>query len=111
MTLRQTWYGSPSVSNHDDWSFVFEEASEEIHPLLYALKDQYVALPVVGFELEGSKGEILAEGELLWKEQKIIVLLPYQSDDKETFEQYGYDVYLFVEENLEILLRELGDKL
>src|SRR5690606_3369152 len=103
-------WSTPSVSNHDDWSFVFEEASEVIHPLLYSLKDQYVSMPVVGFELEGVKGEILAEAELFWADQKIIVLLPYQLDDKEVFEQHGYDVYLF-EDNLELLLRELGDKL
>ncbi len=67
-------------------------------------------MPLVGFELEGAKGEILAEAELLWKDQKIIVLLPYQFDDKEVFEQQGYYVYLF-ENNLEILVTELGDKL
>lgn len=99
-----------SESNHDDWSFVFEEASEVIYPLLYALKDQCISMPLVGFELEGAKGEILAEAELLWKDQKIIVLLPYQFDDKEVFEQHGYHVYLF-EDNLEILVTELGDKL
>ncbi|MGO3919507.1 hypothetical protein [Acinetobacter venetianus] len=103
-------WDTPSVSNHDDWSFVFEEASEVMHPLLYALKDQGVSMPLVGFELEGSKGEILAEAELLWNDQKIIVLLPYQFDDKEVFDQQGYDVYLF-ENNLEILVTELGDKL
>ena len=106
---RLSW-NTPSVSDHDDWSFVFEEASEVIHPLLYALKDQCISMPLVGFELEGAKGEILAEAELLWKDQKIIVLLPYQFDDKEVFEQQGYYVYLF-ENNLEILVTELGDKL
>jgi DEAD/DEAH box helicase domain-containing protein len=42
----------------------------------------------VGYELAGSKGEVLAEAELAWPEQRLAVIL--NPEDTEPFEAAGW---------------------
>ena len=49
-------------------------------------------LPEAGYELEGNKGEVVAEAELAWPEQKLAVVM--QPEDAEAFEQAGWRCWL-----------------
>ena len=48
--------------------------------------------PQAGFELEGSKGEVIAEAELAWPDQQLAVVT--QPEDVEAFEQAGWRCWL-----------------
>ena len=49
-------------------------------------------LPFVGFELD-KNGEIIAEAELAWEENKLVILTEEQIDYKEIFEANSWLVF------------------
>lgn len=51
------------------------------------LKDS-LSLPELGYELEGPKGEVLAEAELAWPDQQLAVIL--DADQRPCFEAAGW---------------------
>jgi DEAD/DEAH box helicase domain-containing protein len=99
------WSGaeqSPSMDPYDVWvqgasaaaaeqapdvlpqqALAWQELTKFVHPscqpLLNALQPvifkEALALPELGYELEGPKGEVLAEAELAWPEQQLAVIL------------------------------------
>jgi DEAD/DEAH box helicase domain-containing protein len=70
---------------------IFDDAAKECASKLMALG---VSAPsTVGFELEDSKGAIIAECELAWEREKIALLLSAQMDSKDKFEENGWTVY------------------
>jgi len=70
---------------------IFDNAAKECASKLMALG---VSAPTtVGYELEDSKGAIIAECELAWEREKIALLLAAQMDSKDKFEENGWTVY------------------
>jgi DEAD/DEAH box helicase domain-containing protein len=70
---------------------IFDDAAKECASKLMALG---VSAPsTIGFELEDSKGAIIAECELAWEREKIALLLSAQMDSKDKFEENGWTVY------------------
>ena len=51
------------------------------------LKDA-LSLPELGYELDGPKGEVLAEAELAWPDQQLAVIL--DADQRPCFEAAGW---------------------
>ena len=70
-----------------------ELVSSDLRRLVKDLFKRQAPVPVVGFELTGKTGVVLAEAELAWPEQNIAVLLPEQRDSKPAFEQAGWQVF------------------
>ena len=52
---------------------------------------------VVGFELEDSQGEIIAEGELAVPARKLVYLTEEQVDAKQAFEDLGWQTFTYFE--------------
>lgn len=70
---------------------IIDDAAKECASKLMALG---ISAPsTVGFELEDSKGTIIAECELAWEREKIALLLSEQMDSKEKFEENGWTVF------------------
>jgi DEAD/DEAH box helicase domain-containing protein len=82
--------GSPEQAKA--WQVVTELVNPSCLPLLSALQAQWLergfALPEVGYELGGSRDEVLAEAELAWPDQQLAVIL--DPDDAPVFEAAGW---------------------
>lgn len=59
-------------------SEVLKDTDETLHEGLRRLIDKNLPLPQVAYELQDKSGEIIAEAELGWVEQRIAGLLPHQ---------------------------------
>ena len=87
---------SPSQYNVSDESWaeimnqIFDDTAKECVSKLMALG---VSAPsAVGYELADSTGTIVAECELAWEREKIVLLLLVQMDGKDKFEECGWTV-------------------
>jgi DEAD/DEAH box helicase domain-containing protein len=74
------------------WQVVTELVNPSCLPLLSALQAPWLErgfdLPEVGYELGGSRDEVLAEAELAWPDQQLAVIL--DPDDAPVFEAAGW---------------------
>ena len=63
-------------------------------------------VPVVGYELEGSRGGVAAEAEIAWPDQKVAVLVGEQTGFREVFLTHDWSVLVPDEEKewVEILM-------
>jgi DEAD/DEAH box helicase domain-containing protein len=82
--------GSPEQAKA--WQVVTELVTPSCLPLLSALQAPWLErgfdLPEVGYELGGSRDEVLAEAELAWPDQQLAVIL--DPDDAPIFEAAGW---------------------
>lgn len=92
------------------WQNVLDEVADEAVPFVELMIELNFPIPMVGFELTGAKGAVLAEGELVWEDAKIALLLPDQEDDGALFAQHGFQVHI-LEQGSEEYIRELRDTL
>jgi DEAD/DEAH box helicase domain-containing protein len=74
------------------WQELIKFAHPSCQPLINALQPvifkEALALPELGYELEGSKKEVLAEAELAWPDQQLAVIL--DMDQLTCFETAGW---------------------
>ena len=63
--------------------------------------------PVVGFELANDGDEVLAEAELAWPTQRIVVLHGEQVEKVSLFERRGWHAYSFDESTVERITNDL----
>ena len=89
--------GGSAISEDDSqWRALQEYTTPEGMKLLSLLeqpiRERGLALPEVGFELTGSKDEVLAEAELAWPSQLLAVVL--QHEDQNAFEHAGWRCWL-----------------
>lgn len=86
-----------STREHDktaaDWMDTMELVAADMRRLVKDLFKRQAPVPMVGFELTGNNGVVLAEAELAWPERNIAVLLPEQRESRPTFEQAGWQVF------------------
>jgi DEAD/DEAH box helicase domain-containing protein len=91
-TMAEAPSGATTPEQNQAWTALAELVNPSCMPLLNALKaplqEQQRELPEVGYELAGSKGEVLAEAELAWPEQRFAVIL--NPEDTEPFEAAGW---------------------
>ena len=72
-----------------------ELASEAVRPLVKAVFSSGAPVPAPGYELtDETGGRVLAEAELAWEEQKVVVLMDAQRDDEPAFENAGWTVFV-----------------
>ncbi len=78
-----------------DWDGIKEQIyTDEAIEFMQACVDAGIEAPsVVGYELEGDNGVIIAEGEMAWEARKIVFLTAEQTEEnKEVFEEHGWTV-------------------
>jgi DEAD/DEAH box helicase domain-containing protein len=80
-------------SDRAAWEEVRELADPLLRDFLHVLEKQGAALPEAGFELAQESGEVAAEAELAWPEQKVSLLAGWQSACQAVFEQSGWRTY------------------
>lgn len=65
-----------------EWIDAIGSTLEALQPGLKLLAQQGLAVPAVGHELANARGHVVAEAELAWPEQLLVVLRPDQADMK-----------------------------
>ena len=88
------------------WENVLDEVAEEATEFVEMLIELNFPIPVVGYELEGAKGAVLAEAELVWEDAKVALLLPDQEENSALFEQRGFTVHA-LDNGSETYIRDL----
>ena len=77
------------------WQELIRFAHPSCQSLLSALQPvilkNALLLPELGYELEGAKGEVLAEAELAWPDQQLAVIL--DADQRSCFEAAGWSCW------------------
>lgn len=76
------------------WADALRFAADELGPVLRQLQARELPPPVVGCELTGSRGRVMAEAELGWTDHRVAVLMMEQASDSVTFEAHGWRVLL-----------------
>ncbi|MDD1793157.1 DEAD/DEAH box helicase [Enterovibrio sp. ZSDZ42] len=75
----------------DEWAELIElEVIDE--SIAFSMIEHDISAPEVGFSLVSEEGEIIAEAELAWLEEKVAVLLPEMGAFKEQFAGEGWRV-------------------
>lgn len=74
------------------WQDVFELALSSMKDGIKALADAGADQPEVGLELADEKGQVLADAELAWSLQKLVVLRPDQADLSSAWVAAGWHV-------------------
>ena len=80
-----------------EWNDIFEIAGDEAKVVLIEMKKRDLTLPMVGFELSGENGEIIATAELAWEKAKIALLTEGENQFAELFKKQGWNVGLLSE--------------
>jgi DEAD/DEAH box helicase domain-containing protein len=66
-----------------------------VHSLLAEIGAKGLPLPVVGFELQGSKGEVTSSAELAWPNKKLACLLESEEPFEPQFHKAGWRTIVF----------------
>jgi len=89
---------SQPVMEEADQDLARKELLELVHELvrngLNVLLDEGYAAPEVGYELQDGQDEIIADGELAWMAERLIVLVSGQEIYRENFEANGWTVII-----------------
>ena len=67
------------------WATTLEQTLAELRPGLRCLAEAGAAIPEVGLELADEKGRVLADAELAWTGEKLVVLRDDQADLSEAW--------------------------
>lgn len=106
----QLIWGQEQDYSDPEWENIINEVTEEVVEIVEIMIELNFPMPVVGYELTGAKGAVLAEAELVWENEKIALLLPDREDDGALFEQHGFSVHV-LDDSSEDYIRDLRDKL
>ena len=63
---------------------------ESVRDSLRGLISEDIRAPEVGYELQNGDGEIIADGELAWVAEKLVVLVTGQESCRKKFEDAGW---------------------
>ena len=78
----------------DEWKELENLVSNEFLSLIEELVKEKIAVPEVGYELQTASGEIIAEAELAWEPNKLVILSQQQSCYTELFSNEGWKVFV-----------------
>lgn len=84
-----------TVETSLEWEEEGKYLAGGIRPLWKALHAAGFPLPVVGYELAGTSGEVLGMAEIAWPERKQAVLLPEDAQALDLFKARGWSVDLW----------------
>ena len=86
--------GGPTVEpGKEEWEELKEMVDGTLHGILDQLKENDWSVPEAGYELEGTKGEVVACAELAWENLKIAFLLEEELGYKNQFKEVGWKTY------------------
>ena len=89
------------------WAEARELVAEPLHAAMRHWASAGLPAPVVGFELANDGDEVLAEAELAWPTQRIVVLHEEQVEKVSLFERRGWHAYSFDESTVERITNDL----
>lgn len=75
---------------HPEWLGVFEVAASEVQELLMELATLGAPIPLVGFELLDHNQLVIAEAELAWPDQRVVLLLDGMSEREAVWVKHGW---------------------
>ena len=75
---------------HPEWLGVFDVAASEVQDLLMELATAGAPVPLVGFELLDSNQLVVAESELAWPDQHVVLLLDSSPEIEALWTQHGW---------------------
>jgi DEAD/DEAH box helicase domain-containing protein len=89
---------SVAEAGHSAWDPILEQAMDFLVPGIQQLIEEGIAVPdEVGFELE-ENGNVIAEAELVWKNKKVVLLLPEQTYGAVTWKGKGWQPVTFADD-------------
>lgn len=80
------------------WEAVLAQVLVVLQEGLRVLAKAGATPPEVGMELDDTRGQVIAESELTWAEQRVVVLRSDQDDFQTAWKQSGWSVILLTEE-------------
>ncbi|MFM7008342.1 MAG: hypothetical protein ACKO0Z_03300, partial [Betaproteobacteria bacterium] len=87
--------GASSSSQHmlaKEWDDAVEQTLEPLRSGLRQLARWNAPLPLIGHELADDRGHVIAEAEMSWPDQRLVVLTAEQDDLSAGWMQAGWDV-------------------
>lgn len=108
----ETTYALTETTSDDGWNAVLELLmDDQSKDFVQQAREAGIKAPSddnVGFEVEGSDGEVIATVEIAWPEQKIGYLTEEQLEDQEKLEQEGWRIMNLL--NIKDFVDVLGGK-
>ncbi len=80
------------AANQAVWESVVSQAIKELQEGLRILASAGANPPEVGMELDDDRGRVIAESELVWAAQKVVVLRDDQNDYRDAWTEAGWAV-------------------
>lgn len=80
---------------HPEWLGVFEVADSAVQDVLIALAAAGAPVPLVGFELLDHHQRVVAEAELAWPDQRVVILLDSTTAIEALWTQQGWLTVVF----------------
>ncbi len=107
-TARGPGMGDQNAAQAAAWEAVMDQAMGSLADGLQILKEAGLPPPdEVGYELE-QDGNVLAEAELAWSGQKLVLLMPEQSASAVVWEEHGWKICIAQDEWSKRLRDEIG---
>jgi DEAD/DEAH box helicase domain-containing protein len=93
-----------------EWDKVISLAETEVKEFLSKVSADAIPIPSVCFELEDSKGMVIAEAELAWPDKQCALLLDWQLEESgPVFKQYGWTL-LTTDSDMTFVIDLLGEQ-
>lgn len=91
------------------WEIAVDETLDELKPGLRRLAKAGAPVPVVGLELSDEKGDVVADAEFGWGDEKLVVLRNDQADLEKVWKEADWNV-IQLDESLETSAGELWEE-
>ncbi|HEX3020104.1 MAG TPA: DEAD/DEAH box helicase [Chitinispirillaceae bacterium] len=106
LQINPSIFSKESVDITPEWMEIFEQvkySGDDILALVKKLEKELEKIPEVSYELVNIDGEIIAEAELAWENEKVAILV----DDtcQECFKRAGWNVFVLPEIDFEHLIQ------
>ncbi len=90
------------MARAQEWQDVVKQSLSSLAVGLNALAQAQLTPPVVGYELADTKGQVVADAELAWVTQQLVVLRADQDDLVSSWEAASWQVVLLDEDGLHV---------
>jgi DEAD/DEAH box helicase domain-containing protein len=85
-----------------EWDDVVEQTLQPLRSGLLQLAGWNAPLPLIGYELADDRGHVVAEAEMAWPDQRLVVLTADQDDLSAGWMKAGWDVFQLSDDYLTV---------
>ena len=85
-----------------EWQAVLDQSMTSLSQGISLLSSAQILPPLVGHELADAAGKVVADSELAWPKELLVVLRSDQQDLVSAWQEHGWQVVLLAEDGLSI---------